>query len=163
MGALLPTLQAYHLREGLTDYLATTFALTAPDAQGALSDFVGHADTGMFKAPYALAAAGGNWGRHLDWWPTGFTPYGHQAAAFERMSTKFHDRPQPTPFTTGTGPGPTRGVPLPGPESPGPAWGAFPAPSATDSGGDHNHRRRRVVCIEDPSTKRRIIGRNEGK
>ena len=32
MGALLPTLQAEHLREGLTDYLATTFALTDPDA-----------------------------------------------------------------------------------------------------------------------------------
>ena len=37
MGALLPTLQAKHLREGLTDYLATTFALTDPDAQAALT------------------------------------------------------------------------------------------------------------------------------
>ncbi|MFD1811782.1 DEAD/DEAH box helicase [Rhodococcus gannanensis] len=112
MGALLPTLQANHLREGLTDYLATTFALTDPDAQGALSDFVGHPDTGMFKGPYArlrlpFAPAGGNWGMHLDWWPTGFTPYGHQAAAFERLSTKFHARPQPTLVTTGTGSGKT--------------------------------------------------------
>ncbi len=112
MGALLPTLQANHLREGLTDYLATTFALTDPDAQGALSDFVGHPDTGMFKGPYVrlrlpFAPAGGNWGMHLDWWPTGFTPYGHQAAAFERLSTKFHARPQPTLVTTGTGSGKT--------------------------------------------------------
>lgn len=112
MGALLPTIQANHLREGLTDYLATTFALTDPDAQGALSDFVGHPDTGMFKGPYVrlrlpFAPAGGNWGMHLHWWPTGFTPYGHQAAAFERMSTKFHDRPQPTLVTTGTGSGKT--------------------------------------------------------
>lgn len=52
MGALLPTLQAGHLREGLTDYLATTFALTDPDAQAALTDFVGDPDTGMFKGPY---------------------------------------------------------------------------------------------------------------
>ncbi|GAA4674545.1 DEAD/DEAH box helicase [Gordonia humi] len=112
MGALLPTLQANHLHEGLTNYLATTFALTDSDAQGALSDFVGHPDTGMFKGPYVrlrlpFAPAGGNWGMHLNWWPTGFTPYGHQSAAFERLSTKFHDRPQPTLVTTGTGSGKT--------------------------------------------------------
>ncbi|EOM75737.1 DEAD/DEAH box helicase [Rhodococcus rhodnii] len=110
--ALIPTLQANHLREGLTDYLATTFALTDPDAQGALSDFVGHPDTGMFKGPYArlrlpFAPASGNWGLHLDWWPTGFTPYGHQAAAFEGLSTKFYTRPRPTLVTTGTGSGKT--------------------------------------------------------
>ncbi|SUE13269.1 dead/deah box helicase [Rhodococcus gordoniae] len=112
MSRLLPTLQANHLREGLTDYLSTTFALTDPDAQDALSDFVGHPDTGMFKGPYArlrlpFAPAGGNWGMHLDWRPKRFTPYGHQAGAFERLSTKFHDRPQPTLVTTGTGSGKT--------------------------------------------------------
>ncbi|MFI6756076.1 DEAD/DEAH box helicase [Rhodococcus coprophilus] len=112
MGALLPTLQANHLREGLTDYLATTFALTDADAQGALSDFVGHPGTGMFKGPYVrlrlpFAPAGGNWGMHLNWWPAEFSPYGHQAAAFERLSTKFHTRPQPTLVTTGTGSGKT--------------------------------------------------------
>ena len=112
MTSLLPTLQASRLQHGLTDYLATTFALTDPDAQGALSDFVGHPDTGMFKGPYVrlrlpFAPADGNWGLHLDWWPTRFTPYGHQAAAFKRLSTKFHPRPQPTLVTTGTGSGKT--------------------------------------------------------
>ena len=34
-------------------------------------------------------------------------PYGHQARAFERLSTKQHDRPQPTLVTTGTGSGKT--------------------------------------------------------
>nr|WP_043731183.1 hypothetical protein [Nocardia asiatica] len=75
MGALLPTLQANRLREGLTDYLTTTFALTDPDAQGALSDFIGHPQLGMFKGPYVrlrlpFAPARGNWGMHLHWWPT---------------------------------------------------------------------------------------------
>jgi hypothetical protein len=51
MGVLLPTLQAHRIREGLTDYLATTFALTDPDAQAALTDFVGDPENGMFKGP----------------------------------------------------------------------------------------------------------------
>lgn len=112
MGALLPTLQAEHLREGLTDYLATTFALTDPDAQAALTDFVGHPETGVFKGPYVrlrlpFAPAGAEWTEQLDWWPEHFMPYGHQARAFERLSTKHRDRPQPTLVTTGTGSGKT--------------------------------------------------------
>ncbi|MGW4535411.1 DEAD/DEAH box helicase [Nocardia sp. NPDC004340] len=112
MGALLPTLQAERLREGLTDYLATTFALTDPDAQGALSDFIGHPVSGMFKGPYVrlrlpFASARGNWGMHLDWLPDGFVPYQHQADAFGRLSTKFQARPLPTLVTTGTGSGKT--------------------------------------------------------
>ncbi|MDF2467662.1 MAG: box helicase [Rhodococcus erythropolis] len=112
MGALLPTLQAEHLREGLTDYLATTFALTDPDAQSALTDFVGDPETGMFKGPYVrlrlpFAPAGADWAEHLDWWPEGFAPYGHQAQAFGQLSTKQGTRPQPTLVTTGTGSGKT--------------------------------------------------------
>lgn len=118
MGALLPTLQADHLREGLTDYLATTFALTDPDTQAALTDFVGHPVEGMFKGPYVrlrlpFAPARGNWGMHLDWLPKGFVPYGHQAKAFERLSTKFQDRPLPTLVTTGTGSGKTESFLIP--------------------------------------------------
>ena len=101
MGALLPTLQAHHIREGLTDYLATTFALTDPEAQAALTDFVGDPENGMFKGPYVrlrlpFAAADGDWSEHLDWSPADFTPYGHQARAFERLSDKLQDRPKPT-------------------------------------------------------------------
>jgi ATP-dependent helicase YprA (DUF1998 family) len=112
MGALLPTLQAANLREGLTDYLATTFALTDPDAQSALTDFVGDPEMGMFKGPYVrlrlpFAPAGDRWTEHLDWWPDRFTPYGHQAHAFGRLSSKHRDRPQPTLVTTGTGSGKT--------------------------------------------------------
>ncbi|WP_280373571.1 DEAD/DEAH box helicase, partial [Nocardia abscessus] len=118
MGALLPTLQADHLREGLTDYLATTFALTDPDTQAALIDFVGDSREGMFKGPYLrlrlpFAPARGNWGMHLDWLPKDFVPYGHQAKAFERLSTKFQQRPQPTLVTTGTGSGKTESFLIP--------------------------------------------------
>ena len=118
MGALLPTLQAERLREGLTDYLATTFALTDPDTQAALTDFVGDARDGMFKGPYIrlrlpFAPARGNWGMHLDWLPDKFVPYGHQAKAFERLSTKFQARPQPTLVTTGTGSGKTESFLIP--------------------------------------------------
>ena len=118
MGALLPTLQAEHLREGLTDYLATTFALTDPDAQAALTDFIGDPDAGMFKGPYVrlrlpFAPADNDWSDQLDWWPGGFAPYGHQAAAFERLSTKYQVRPQPTLVTTGTGSGKTEAFLVP--------------------------------------------------
>ncbi|MGW4364331.1 DEAD/DEAH box helicase [Nocardia takedensis] len=118
MGALLPTLQANHLREGLTDYLTTTFALTDADTLGALTDFIGHPRDGMFKGPYVrlrlpFAPAHGNWGMHLDWWPKNFTPYDHQARAFERLSTKFQDRPRPTLVTTGTGSGKTESFLIP--------------------------------------------------
>ncbi len=117
MGALLPTLQAEHLRAGLTDYLATTFALTDPDARGALTDFIGDADSGMFKGPYVrlqlpFAPAAGNWRLHLDWYE-GFPPYGHQAKAFERLSSKHQVRPQPTLVTTGTGSGKTEAFLIP--------------------------------------------------
>jgi ATP-dependent helicase YprA (DUF1998 family) len=118
MGALLPTLQAEHLREGLTDYLATTFALTDPDSQAALTDFISDPRTGMFKGPYMrlrlpFAPAADDWHQQLDWWPESFTPYGHQAAAFERLSTKDRYRPQPTLVTTGTGSGKTEAFLIP--------------------------------------------------
>lgn len=118
MGALLPTLQAERLQEGLTDYLATTFALTDADTKGALVDFIDHPHDGMFKGPYLrlrlpFASARGNWGMHLDWWPESFVPYGHQAKAFEQLSTKFQARPQPTLVTTGTGSGKTESFLIP--------------------------------------------------
>lgn len=117
MGPMLPTRQAEHLRTGLTDYLATTFALTDPDARGALTDFIGDADSGMFKGPYVrlrlpFAPAAGNWRLHLDWYE-GFPPYGHQAKAFERLSSKHQARPQPTLVTTGTGSGKTEAFLIP--------------------------------------------------
>lgn len=115
MTELLPTFQADDLRRGLSDYLATTFALTDGTAQGAIKDFLGHPEDGLFKGPYVrlrlpFEPAQPGWRDCLDWYQ-GFDPYGHQARAFARLSSKSesggHRRPQPTLVTTGTGSGKT--------------------------------------------------------
>jgi ATP-dependent helicase YprA (DUF1998 family) len=109
--SLLPSLQAADLRRALADYLSTTFALTDDDVRAALETFLSSADGGIFRGPYVrlrlpFRPADGTWPVALNWHPDGFTPYGHQARAFERLSSK-HDPPQPTLVTTGTGSGKT--------------------------------------------------------
>lgn len=114
MSELLPTMQAEAIRRGLVDYLGTTFALSDADALEALTSFLADPVTGMFKGPYArlrlpFRPADDGWRDALAWYE-GFVPYGHQAAAFARLSS-FVDgkrrRPQPTLVTTGTGSGKT--------------------------------------------------------
>ncbi|MCL1898475.1 MAG: DEAD/DEAH box helicase, partial [Micrococcales bacterium] len=114
MSELLPTLQAESIRQSLTAYLTTTFALTDAGAQSALDDFLQHPDTGMFKGPYVrlrLPFRPADSGAATAFeWAGEFTPYGHQAAAFARLvSTKDGQprRPLPTLVTTGTGSGKT--------------------------------------------------------
>jgi ATP-dependent helicase YprA (DUF1998 family) len=109
---LLPSLQAKEIRSGLLEYLATTFALTDGDAQAALKDFLEDASSGIFKGPFVrlrlpFRAAEPGWEDALGWVPDGFVPYGHQAAAFQRLSSSLHERPLPTLVTTGTGSGKT--------------------------------------------------------
>ena len=115
MSELLPTQQATFIADGLLDYLATTFALADDDARLALLEFLSDRDSGLFKGPYLRlrlpfrpapdAVAG-----RLSWNP-GFAPYGHQAAAFARLSSADlgpdKPRPLPTLVTTGTGSGKT--------------------------------------------------------
>ena len=117
MGELLPTWQANNLITGLTDYLKTTFALSDPKAQGAISDFLTHPDKGMFKGPYVrlrlpFEPAAEGWEEFLDFYDSKFPPYGHQAKAFERLTSKSRTdgqfrRPEATLVTTGTGSGKT--------------------------------------------------------
>ncbi|MEX5635479.1 DEAD/DEAH box helicase [Parafrankia sp. FMc2] len=114
---LLPSLQAADLRRALTDYLATTFALTDDDVRAALTTFLGDPEEGIFRGPYArlrlpFRPADGAWAEPLDWWPRDFVPYVHQAQAFERLSSK-HGRPRPTIVTTGTGSGKTEAFLVP--------------------------------------------------
>ena len=52
MTELLPTEQAHGVRQGLLDYLTTTFALADQDARLALSEFLEDSADGIFKGPY---------------------------------------------------------------------------------------------------------------
>lgn len=117
MTELLPTTQAGDLRRGLSDYLATTFALTDGNAQSAIKDFLADPENGLFKGPYVrlrlpFENAESGWRDCLDWYE-GFEPYGHQAKAFQRLSSRgngmghAYRRPEPTMVTTGTGSGKT--------------------------------------------------------
>lgn len=114
MSELLPTSQAESVRRGLLDYLVTTFALTDADARDSLDQFLSDPTEGMFKGPYVrlrlpFRPADEGWRDALEWYD-GFAPYGHQAAAFRRLSSMVNGqrrRPQPTLVTTGTGSGKT--------------------------------------------------------
>nr|WP_090276603.1 DEAD/DEAH box helicase [Mycolicibacterium komanii]CRL70034.1 helicase [Mycolicibacterium komanii] len=115
MAELLPLAQANRITHSLLDYLGTTFALADPDARRVLADFLSHPQTGMFRGPYVrvrlpFRPAAEGWRDHLEWYE-GFPPYGHQAAAFARLSSyrlsAERPPPQPTLVTTGTGSGKT--------------------------------------------------------
>jgi ATP-dependent helicase YprA (DUF1998 family) len=115
MSELLPSAQAREIRDGLLDYLTTTFALADPDARLALADFLGDREHGIFKGPFLrlrlpFRAAENGWQSILGW-DIGLTPYGHQAEAFARLSSANLGpdklRPLPTLVTTGTGSGKT--------------------------------------------------------
>ena len=115
MSELLPSAQAREIRDGLLDYLTTTFALADPDARLALADFLGDREHGIFKGPFLrlrlpFRAAANGWQSILGW-DIGLTPYGQQAEAFARLSTadRGPDKPRPLPtlVTTGTGSGKT--------------------------------------------------------
>jgi hypothetical protein len=92
MSQLLPTAQARRARESLTEYLRTTFALADTEVQTALDQFLSDPDTGIFKGPFVRTRTpfkpqpGG--GDALEITPGKFEPYGHQARAFERLSSR---------------------------------------------------------------------------
>jgi ATP-dependent helicase YprA (DUF1998 family) len=112
-----PTLAAEELRQTITQYLTTTFALDDEPTREALDAFLNDPVAGIFRGPFLrirtpfrLADAG--WRRRLEWAPEGFKPYRHQAEAFARLSTL--DGPaRPTLITTGTGSGKTESFLIP--------------------------------------------------
>ncbi|MER5477539.1 DEAD/DEAH box helicase [Streptomyces sp. NPDC002734] len=113
-----PTLAAQTLRDTTVEYLTTTFALAEPDTQDALEDFLTDPADGLFRGPYLrirrpFRPADDGWQAHLDWWPSGFDFYAHQAEAFARLTSKDGQRPRPTLVTTGTGSGKTESFLVP--------------------------------------------------
>ncbi|QBI56457.1 DEAD/DEAH box helicase [Streptomonospora litoralis] len=112
-----PTLAAAEVRRNLTQYLSTTFALADEPVRESLESFLNDPQQGIFRGPYLrirtpFRHAGDDWRRHLEWAPAGFAPYLHQAAAFERLSTR-NGPAEPTLITTGTGSGKTESFLLP--------------------------------------------------
>ncbi|NYI03500.1 DEAD/DEAH box helicase [Allostreptomyces psammosilenae] len=111
-----PTLAAAQLRGSLTQYLTTTYALADEDTRAALERFLEDPENGIFRGPYLrirtpFHTADDGWQRHLEWTPS-FTPYRHQARAWERLST-LRGPAQPTLVTTGTGSGKTESFLVP--------------------------------------------------
>lgn len=120
MSELLPSREAVQIREALTDYLTTTFALSDIDAQRSLTEFLTDPGGGIFRGPFVraripLRTADGGWRDTLNWYE-GHTPYGHQADAFRRLSSanlgeqpdgSVKEHPLPTLVVTGTGSGKT--------------------------------------------------------
>lgn len=114
---MLPSLIADELRSALSGYLGTTFALADDDVRERLEAFLTDSDEGIFRGPYVrlrlpFQGPSEGWADALDWSPPGFTPYRHQAEAFQRLSSK-HRRPLPTLVTTGTGSGKTESFLIP--------------------------------------------------
>jgi replicative superfamily II helicase len=113
-----PTLAAEQVRDSLSQYLSTTYALADESTRRALERFLGDAEDGIFRGPYLRIrtpfrpAEGDGWQRHLTWWPRGFRPHRHQELAWERLST-LHGPASPTLVTTGTGSGKTESFLVP--------------------------------------------------
>ncbi|MDI3389111.1 DEAD/DEAH box helicase [Streptomyces sp. B-S-A8] len=112
-----PTLAAEQVRASLSQYLSTTYALADEGTRGALEQFLGDPQDGIFRGPYLRIrtpfrpAQDDSWQRHLQWWP-GITPHRHQELAWRRLST-LHGPAEPTLVTTGTGSGKTESFLVP--------------------------------------------------
>lgn len=114
MPALSPAHASAHIKDGISEYLTTSFSLAEPATAAHLRSFLQDPATGIFHGPYVRTrlpyaqveeSAG-----LLDILPKWFTPYTHQAEAFRRLRS--HDgtqarRPEPTLVVTGTGSGKT--------------------------------------------------------
>ncbi|MFE9922689.1 DEAD/DEAH box helicase [Streptomyces sp. NPDC005774] len=113
-----PTLAAEQVRDSLSQYLSTTYALADESTRRALERFLGDPDDGIFRGPYLRirtpfrAAEDDSWQRHLTWYPRGFRPHRHQATAWQRLST-LNGPAEPTLVTTGTGSGKTESFLVP--------------------------------------------------
>lgn len=114
MSSLTPVHASEHVLGGVSEYLATAFSLANPETSNALKAFLEDTERGMFHGPYVRVrlpyARAIGWDGILDWMPSWFTPYHHQAEAFRRLRSRDdrgERRPDPTLVITGTGSGKT--------------------------------------------------------
>ena len=125
-----PTLAAAEVRRNITQYLSTTFALADEPVREGLESFFNDPAQGIFLGPYLrvrtpFRKSDDSWRQALEWHPADFTPFLHQAKAFQRLSSL--TRP-PNPRSSPPAPVPVR----PSPSS-SRSWttAAVPAPPAS--------------------------------
>ncbi|WP_269928805.1 DEAD/DEAH box helicase [Kocuria massiliensis] len=120
MSELLPTIQAEALKKALVQYTSTAVRFSEKHVENSFADFLKDRTHGIFKGPYVrtrLPFRSVNRKPVLDILPDWFSPYSHQAEAFERLGTspelpgekdsRGFRLPEPTIVTTGTGSGKT--------------------------------------------------------
>ncbi|OEY04789.1 hypothetical protein A0K93_06695 [Corynebacterium sp. BCW_4722] len=114
MSSLIPVHASEHVLGGVSEYLATAFSLANPETSNALKAFLEDTERGMFHGPYVRVrlpySRAIGWDGILDWMPSWFTPYHHQAEAFRRLRSRDERgerRPDPALVITGTGSGKT--------------------------------------------------------
>ena len=101
---------ALETRRALVDYLRATFGLQSEGLERRLFAFLEHPEKGLFRGPFVdlrlpFRRAHADTPSPLDLTPD-FTPYAHQVAAWERLSSR-DGAPRSTLVTTGTGSGKT--------------------------------------------------------
>ncbi|MDO9528357.1 MAG: DEAD/DEAH box helicase [Syntrophales bacterium] len=104
---MIPSVLAQHVRQGVEDFLRTTFPVSTPFFNGLIENLFTE-DGGIFKGPYLSIQLPFRQGKEgSDFFPKiplNFTPFLHQEKAFERLSGM---KPRSTIVATGTGSGKT--------------------------------------------------------
>jgi DEAD/DEAH box helicase domain-containing protein len=105
---MLPSILAKQLREGLSDYIKTTFPMTTPGFAGSLDRFL-ETSNAVFHDPYVSVRLPFRIAEDMeeDYFRsihTSYTPYLHQQKAFERLTG---EDGRSTLIATGTGSGKT--------------------------------------------------------
>ncbi len=111
---MIPSLVAADLKQAVTEFLTTTFAVGDDDTREELTRFLGgtsEQEPGIFRGPFVrvrapFRAVEDDWKSPLEWFPEEFRPYLHQDRAHRRLSST-GPGPLPTLVTTGTGSGKT--------------------------------------------------------
>ena len=110
---MIPSVLAQQLKQGVEDFLKTTFPVSSQHFHGVIDDLL-ERDGGVFKGPYLSIQLPFKTGSgKTDYFtnvPLTFPPYYHQEQAFSRLSGL---KPQSTIVATGTGSGKTESFLIP--------------------------------------------------